>query len=151
MISAWLLTTALLLPGAPAAATADTAALLQLEQPWNEAHLRSDAAVLERLWADDFVVIVPRMEVITRATAVAMVRAGRLRFERYETSELQARVYGATGIVTGRLQRTRRTNDNLVHDDWQFTKVYVRSGDGWKVVLFQASERPAPDEPAKTR
>ena len=151
MISAWLLMTTLLLPGAPAAATADTDALLRLERPWNEAHLHSDAATLERLWADDFIVIVPRMEVITRDAAVAMARSGRLRFERYESSDVQARVYGATGVVTGRLQRTRRMNDNLVHDDWQFTKVYVRSGDGWKVVLFQASERPGPDEPATTR
>jgi hypothetical protein len=91
------------------------------------------------------------MEVITRASAVAMARSGRLRFERYETSGVEARIYGATGVVTGRLQRTRRMNDTLVHDDWQFTKIYVRSGDDWKVVLFQASERPEPDDPAKTR
>jgi ketosteroid isomerase-like protein len=143
--------TALLPAGAPAAATGDTDALLRLERTWNEAHLHSDATALESLWADDFVVIVPRMEVITRATAVAMARSGRLRFERYETSDVQARIYGATGIVTGRLQRARKTNDKLVDDDWQFTKIYVRSGDDWKVVLFQASERPEPADPAKTR
>jgi hypothetical protein len=143
--------TALLQAGAPAAAMGDTDALLRLERTWNEAHLYSDAAALERLWADDFVVIVPRMEVITRAAAVAMARSGRLRFERYETSDVQARIYDATGIVTGRLQRARKTNDKLVDDDWQFTKIYVRSGDDWKVVLFQASERPEPADPAKTR
>jgi len=151
VISAWLLMTALLQAGAPSAATGDTDALLGLERTWNEAHLHSDAAALERLWAVDFIVIVPRMETITRATAVAMARSGRLRFERYETSDVQVRIYGATSVVTGRMQRTRRTNDTLVHDDWQFTKVYIRTGDGWKVVLFQASERPEPDDPAKTR
>jgi ketosteroid isomerase-like protein len=140
-----------LLQGAMPATAADTDALLRLERTWNEAHLHTDAAALERLWADDFVVIVPRMEVITRAAAVAMARSGRLRFERYETSGVEARIYGATGVVTGRLQRTRRMNDTLVHDDWQFTKIYIRSGDGWKVVLFQASERPEPDDPAKAR
>lgn len=33
--------------------TSDRAELLRLESVWNEAHVRGDAGVLDRLWADD--------------------------------------------------------------------------------------------------
>ena len=45
-------------------------ALEQLESEWNAAHVRGDAATLDRLFADDVVVIVPGMRVMTKADAV---------------------------------------------------------------------------------
>jgi hypothetical protein len=33
----------------------------KLEGMWNQAHLHSDADTLDRLWADNIVVIVPKM------------------------------------------------------------------------------------------
>ena len=45
-------------------------------------------------------------------------------------------------MVTGRVQRSRSIGEESVEDDWQFTKVYVRRADGWKVVAWHASARP---------
>lgn len=142
MITALILS-AVLGQAAPASGdTVDAAALEGLEQAWNEAHLRGDADALDRLWADDLLVTVPRMPVFSRADALAVTRSGRVRFERYETSEVRARVYGDCGIVTGRLRRTRRMADRALEDDWQFTKVYLRREGRWRVVSFHASEAP---------
>lgn len=142
MITALILGT-VLGQGLPASGdAADPAVLERLEQPWNEAHLRGDADTLDRLWADDLVVTVPKMPVFSRADALAIARSGRLRFERYETSEIRARVYGDCGVVTGRLRRTRHLADKTVEDDWQFTKVYLRRDGFWRVVAFHASEAP---------
>ncbi len=140
LLSLWLVVVALVQPPAGnAPRDVDLATLARLEADWNNAHMRGDAAVLERLFADDLVVVVPGMRVMTKADAVGMFTSGRMKFDRYETSETKFRVYDATAIVTGRLRRTRVIAGATVDDDWRFTKVYIRRGDRWNVVSFHAS------------
>jgi ketosteroid isomerase-like protein len=123
---------------------ADIRDLERLETVWNTAHERGDADALEALWADDLEVAVPRMRVMTKADAAAFAHSGRMKFLRYQTSELHVRVYGDAAVVTGHLQRTRTMNGNEVSDDWRFTKVYVRQASKWRVVAFHASEAAQP-------
>jgi len=125
----------------PAMSVADiTNQIVQLESAWNAAHLGNDANAVEKFCADDITVGVPGMPVINKAGAVGAVRAGRLKFARYETSETSIRVYnGDTAIVTGRLQRTRQMDDILMTDDLRFTKVWVKQADRWQVTAFHAS------------
>jgi len=110
-----------------------------LESDWNTAHVRGDAAVLDRLFAGDVVVVVPGMRVMTKADAVGMFTSGRMKFDRYETSETTFRIYEEAAIVTGRLKRTRVIAGATANDDWRFTKVYLRRAGGWQVVSFHAS------------
>ena len=119
---------------------ADTQQLQQLEQVWNQAHLNSDADTLDKLWADDLEVDVPRMAVMSKTEALAFARSGRMKFLHYVTSDLRIRVYGDTAVVSGRMQRTRTMNGKEVSDDWRFTKVYIRRTGQWRVVSFHASE-----------
>jgi ketosteroid isomerase-like protein len=111
-----------------------------LEQVWNQAHENGDADALDKLWADDLEVDVPRMAVMSKADALSFARSGRMKFLHYVTSDLRVRVYGDTAVVSGRLQRTRSMNGKEISDDWRFTKVYVRQAPEWRVVLFHASE-----------
>ena len=123
---------------------ADRDELQRLERVWNEAHIRGDSKTLSRLWADDLEVAVPKMPVMKKEELLKFVDSGRMTFQRYETSELNFRIYGQSAVVTGRLQRKREINGRAVEDDWRFTKVYQRTADGWRVVSFHASEAPAP-------
>jgi len=118
--------------------------LLRLESVWNEAHEKGDASVLEKLWGDDLEVTVPRMPVMLKADALAFARSGRMKFQRYQTSDVKVRVYGDAALVSGRLQRTRTLNGKTLDDDWRFLKVYLRREARWQVVAFQASEAPQP-------
>lgn len=120
-------------------ATGDAAAqLAALEAAWNTAYLQGDPAALARIWADDIVMLVPRMGPIGKAKALAMVNEGAATFSRFETSNVHSRVSGDVAVVTGRLQRAR----NSVADDWHFRKVYRRDASGWRVISYQASEPP---------
>jgi ketosteroid isomerase-like protein len=119
---------------------ASTAEFLELEDVWNRAHLQGDAAALARLWTDDIVVIVPGMPPFTKTQALSVMRTGRMRFERYETSDVTVRSYAGCVVVTGRLRRSRRMGSRVVDDDWRFTKVYVHGPSGWRVATFHASE-----------
>ena len=127
---------------APAAATPDQdlARFTQLESQWNEAHLKGDAETLDRLWADDLRVVVPRMTPMSKQDSLSFLRSGRMKFSRYETSELGVRVYGDTAVVTGRVRRARERGGQIVEDDWRFTKVYVLAASAWRVVAYHASE-----------
>jgi ketosteroid isomerase-like protein len=115
---------------------------MRLETAWNDAHKNGDAAALDRLWADDLEVDVPRMSPMSKDDALGFARTGRMRFVRYETSEIKVREYGDTAVVTGRLQRMRTLEGLQKADDWRFTKVYARRDGQWRVVSFHASDAP---------
>lgn len=123
---------------------ADVHELERLEPVWNEAHEHGDADVLEKLWADDMEVAVPKMPVLTKADALKFARSGRTKFLTYRTSDIRVRVYDTAAVVTGRLQRTRSMNGQEISDDWRFTKTYVREAGQWRVVSFHASEAAQP-------
>ena len=118
----------------------DLQQLQRLEQVWNQAHENGDADALDKLWADDLEVDVPRMAVMSKADALSFARSGRMKFLHYVTSDLRVRVYGDAAVVSGRLQRTRSMNGKEISDDWRFTKVYVKQAQQWRVVSFHASE-----------
>jgi len=125
--------------------TSDIQTLTELESTWNNAHLKSDSATLDSLWADDLEVVVPKMKPMTKAQSLAFAQSGRMHFQKYETSDVKVRLYGDAAVVTGHLERLRTINDKQVADDWQFVKVYARQNGHWRVVLFQASEAAQPN------
>jgi len=118
----------------------DLARFTQLESQWNDAHLQGDAEALDRLWADELRVVVPKMTPLSKPEALSFFRSGRMKFSRYETSELGVRVYGDTAVVTGRVRRSRERAGQVAEDDWRFTKVYVHKAGAWRVVAYHASE-----------
>jgi ketosteroid isomerase-like protein len=92
--------------GQPRATDAgDREELTRLETVWNEAHVKGDAEALDRLWADDLVVTVSGMPLMNKPDSLVMIRAGRMGFSKYDTSELVVRTYGDSAVVTGRVQR----------------------------------------------
>ena len=107
------------------------------------AERRADAAALDRIFAEDLVVVVPGMRVMTKADSLGMFTSGGMKFERYETSETKVRAYTDTAIVTGRLRRTRVIAGATADDDWRFTKVYVCRDGRWQVVSFHGLIREA--------
>jgi ketosteroid isomerase-like protein len=120
----------------------DESEFTSLEGVWNEAHLHGDFDALNRLWDEQIVVVVPKMKLINKSDGLDMFRTSRMKFLRYETSELSIRRYRDTVLVTGHLLRTRKMNDRELQDDWRFTKVYVQHDGQWRVILWQASDWP---------
>jgi len=119
--------------------SADTQELSRLENAWNAAYVRGDADALEALCADDLIVTMSDMQVLAKPQAVGILRSGRVRFQRYETSDIRIRVYDQAAVVTGRLQRTRIAGGQAANDNWRFTKVYIRRAGRWQVVAWHAS------------
>ncbi len=139
-VAVWIIVAALIPePSEGAQESTGSMELSRLEDVWNEAHLRGDANVLDSLWANDLVVTVPNMKVLTKSEAIGILRSGRMKFKHYQTSDIRIRVYGEAAVVTGQLQRTRSINGQDVDDNWRFTKVYIRRAGRWQVVAWHAS------------
>ena len=116
------------------------AQLASLDAAWNKAHLAGDATALDRLWADDIVIFVPRMAPMGKAQALAMHKDGVATFTRFETSDIHSAVTGDVAVTTGRLRRTRNMNGRVASEDWHFRKVYRRDATGWRVISYAAWE-----------
>jgi hypothetical protein len=101
-LAVWMVATALIQePANKSQESSDAMELSRLETVWNGAHMRSDAEALDRLWADDLVVTVTNMPVMTKPEAIGFLRSGRMKFQRYQTSDIRIRVYGDAAVVTG--------------------------------------------------
>ena len=123
---------------------ATQAELQRLETTWNNAHLAGDAAALDALWADELIVTVPKMPVFNKTQSLAIWRTGRMKFKKYDTSDLAFRTFGDTAVVTGALVRERTFAGKDIHENWRFTKVYVRRDGKWRVVAWHASDAASP-------
>ncbi len=139
-VAVWIVATSLIQePANKSRESSDTTELSRLETVWNDSYIRGDAEALDHLWSDDLIVTMTDMSVMTKPKAIGFLRSGRMKFPRYETSDIRIRVYGDAAVVTGRLQRTRNINGRDVDDDWRFTKMYVRQAGRWQVVAWHAS------------
>ena len=117
----------------------DGVELLRLEDVWNSAYTQGNADPLNGLLSDDLVVTLTDMKVMDKATTLAVIRAGIVKFDRYTTSDVRMRIYHDAAVVTGKLDRTRKVHDLDTEDHWRFTKVYVRQNGKWQVVAWHAS------------
>jgi len=129
-------------PGSPETAAAEdpaVAELMRLETVWNDAHVSGDADTLAGLWADSLTIAFPGKPVLNKADALAVARAGLIKFSRYQTTDIAVRVFNGAAIVTGRMRWSRLVDGRSVEDDWQFTKTYVRTQGKWLVAAFHAS------------
>jgi len=121
--------------GASPRTTSPREALIRLERRWVEALERRDAQAVGAILADDFVDTTYRGERRTRREALAGLTSPQRARTTQELSDLEARVYGTTGIVTGINTVTGRNPDFSAR--LRFTDVFVRTGGVWKAVSAQ--------------
>jgi ketosteroid isomerase-like protein len=115
--------------------TSPREALIRLEHRWVEALERRDAAAVGSILADDFVDTTYRGERRTRSEALAGLTSPQRAATTQELSDVVARVYGTTGIVTGVNNVTGRNPDFSAR--LRFTDVFVKSNGVWKAVSAQ--------------
>ena len=130
---------------APAVARAGTAedekAVAALDTQYQAAVAKNDAAVMDRILADDFVLVTGRGRVFTRADLLADARSGKTVYERQdeEAGSQKVRVWGDTAVVTALLWiKGTREGKPMDYRLW-FSDTYVRTKGGWRYVFGQAS------------
>jgi uncharacterized protein (TIGR02246 family) len=119
----------------------------QLEREWLDAYEKRDSKAMERIVADDFTIVFPDGAGQTKADILAMLERGRTSTRpgpRFTTEDVQARAYGDTVILSGRVITHRKGPDGTEErHESRYTDTYVRLGGRWQVVASHLSNVPA--------
>lgn len=133
----------LLVAGAFIAAGADSAAdkktVAALDTEYQAAVKVNDANTMDRILADDFVVVLGTGQIYTKSDLLDMARTKRVQYEHQEESDQTVHVWGDTAVVTAKLWL--KGVDQGKPFDWHiwFSDTYVRTPSGWRYVHGQAS------------
>jgi len=136
--------TPLALPTPPLTVDAQTVAAL--DTVYQKAVKANDIAIMDRILADDFVLVNDRGASLTKADLINETREKRTIYEDEEVEEgtQKVRVWRDTAVVT-ELLKIKGTTDQPPFKVW-FSETYVRTPTGWRYVFGQASiPLPKPD------
>ena len=106
--------------------------------------MTADYAALDRLLADDLTYTHSTAKLDTKATYLEPLVSGRTRYQSLEPSDVQVRVYGTTGVVTGILRSVALVAGKESRTDMRFTNVWVQRDGRWQMVAWQSTRLPEP-------
>jgi len=118
---------------------ADSALIQQLETSWLSAERTTDAALLDRVMADDFVGIGANGQTPGKAQLLKNWRsqAGQAPPYTVETSDMHVFVLGETAVATYTKTYTAKENGNIAQKD--VTDIFTRQHGSWKLRLSRSS------------
>lgn len=123
----------------------DERTVADLDTEYQAAVKNNDAATMDRILADDFVVVVGTGKTYTKADLLQAARTGRVHYEHQEDSEQAVRVWGETAVVTAKLWAKGTDQGKPFEFFVWFSDTYARTPAGWRYVHGQASlPLPAP-------
>jgi ketosteroid isomerase-like protein len=119
--------------------TSDQKTVSALDTEYQAAVKAGDAAAMDRILADDFVVVTGTGKTYSKADLIDMARTREVLYEHQEEETQSVRVWGDTAVVTAKLWA--KGTDQGRPFDWHvwFSDTYVRTPSGWRYVHGQAS------------
>ncbi|HEY0547909.1 MAG TPA: nuclear transport factor 2 family protein [Pyrinomonadaceae bacterium] len=110
--------------------------VLSVEHQYIAAHLRGDAAALNDILADDFVIKCPRGTITNKALRLALLERPSFTFEMFDTSDVQVNVNGNSATVTGiaHIRAGYSWESRLYEPTYSFTRLYEKRDGRWQIV-----------------
>jgi ketosteroid isomerase-like protein len=110
----------------------------------------NDAATMDHILADDFILVTGRGKVFSKADLIDSARKKEVTYERQdeEPGTQKVRVWGDTAVVTALLWIKSVQEGKPADYKLWFSDTYVRTPTGWRYVFGQAS-LPLPKEAPK--
>jgi ketosteroid isomerase-like protein len=121
----------------------DEKAVAALDTQYQAAVSKNDAEVMDRILADDFILVTGKGKVFTKADLLNEARSGKIVYERQDDSAQKVRLWGDTAIVTALLWAKGTEEGKPFEYKLWFSDTYVRTPSGWRYVFAQSS-RPLP-------
>jgi ketosteroid isomerase-like protein len=130
----------------------DAKAVAALDTKYQAAVKANDAATMDQILADDFVLVTGRGKVFSKADLIDSARKKEATYERQdeEPGSQKVRVWGDTTVVTALLWIKSLQGGKPADYKLWFSDTYVRTPSGWRYVFGQASlPLPKAESPAK--
>jgi ketosteroid isomerase-like protein len=119
----------------------DAKTVAALDRKYQAAVKSNDAATMDQILADEFVLVNGRGKVSSKADLIESARKKEVTYERQdeEPGTQKVRVWGDTAVVTALLWiKAVRAGKPIDYKLW-FSDTYVRTPAGWRYVFGQAS------------
>ena len=114
-----------------------------LTEQARQASLKGDVATVDKLLADDYIVIGGTGATSTKAEALENFKSGKLKFEAIDVSDIKVRVYGDTALVNTTANLKGHFGAIDISGQYRGVRVWVKRKGQWQSVSFQ-STRVAP-------
>jgi ketosteroid isomerase-like protein len=109
----------------------------KLDAQLNDAAVKRDTATMARHTADEYLLTDPTGEVSDKKAMLEGFNSGAYGFESFTDSDVKARVYGDTAVVTGRTEIKGKVMGQDISGPYRFTRVYARSEGRWQMAAEQ--------------
>jgi ketosteroid isomerase-like protein len=110
-----------------------------LEERWDTANLKGDAAALETLFSDDFISTDSEGRVRTKAVIVGAVKAKNIKYDSASTEDVKVILHGDAAVVSGIWRGKYTYQGKLVNLVERFTNFYVKQRGQWRCVASHGS------------
>ena len=122
----------------------DVKTVAALDTKYQAAVKSNDAATMDQILADDFVLVTGRGKVSRKADLIESARKKEVAYERQdeEPGTQKVRVWGDTAVVTALLWIKAVQGGKPADYKLWFSDTYVRTPTGWRYVFGQASLPP---------
>jgi ketosteroid isomerase-like protein len=124
---------------ARSSAADDSKTVAALDTQYQTAVKENDAATMNHILADDFVLVTGSGKTYSKADLLAEARSGRIRYERQDDTDKTVRVWGDTAVITAKLWEKGSDDGKPFEYSVWFSDTYVRTSSGWRYVFGQAS------------
>ena len=119
----------------------DQSIIAALDTQYQEAVKNNDVATMDRILADDFVLVTGNGAVYTKADLLKEAAEKSVTYERQGDTNQTVRVWGDTAVVTALLwAKGTRSGEPFDYKVW-FSDTYVRTASGWRYAFGQSSLR----------
>jgi hypothetical protein len=112
-----------------------------VEQEFFTALIAADTAELQKILADDFILIdVMSGSEVSKAALLETIGGGQLRFKNIERVEFRVRVYATTAVITGRTEMSGTFIEQAFRASSRYTHVFVEENGRWRLVSAQGTQ-----------
>lgn len=116
--------------------------IVQMERERQDAFVRGDVLAIDRATAEDYTTINSSGKLSTKSQMMANLRAAKTKILSVKLSDMKARVYGNTAVLTGVYDDIGVTDGVQKEAHALFTRIFVKGKSGWQAVAYQQTAAP---------
>lgn len=118
---------------------ADDAQVIKLNNLYDKALINHDTAMLNRLYAEEFVYTNPEGKVLNRQDQITSIAVSEMKWETGGSEDVKVKVYGDMAVMTGAFMAkgNYRGNPLTIHE--RYTAVWRKKDTTWQMVAEQGN------------
>lgn len=117
----------------------DRSMLSSLDTEYQLAVQNNDYETMDRILADDFILVLGDGEVFTKEDLLHEAKTQKVIYEVQEATHQTVRIWGDTAVITALLRSRGTSNGKQFQHKLWFSDTYIRTPSGWRYAFGQAS------------